>query len=184
MSAVDQALIVNGAVLFAVLEADLGPHRKITWFRILRPVLIAGAIIPLYLTALATHGSGLYLELAGTVAGVLLGLLTITLMRVYRSPRTGRPVSRAGFGYAALWIVIIGARSAFSYGAAHWFGPQLATWMIAHQVTTGAITDALILMAVAIMATRTASLAVRARTLPSAGAPQHAGTPDHADASR
>jgi hypothetical protein len=32
---------------------------------------------------------------------------------------TGRPVSRAGVPYAALWAVIIGARAVFSYGAEH-----------------------------------------------------------------
>ena len=75
----------------------------------------------------------------------------------------------SGIGYAMLWIVIIGARSAFSYGSAHWFGPQLGTWMAAHHVISGAITDTLILMAVGMLLTRTLGLAVRARALPPAG---------------
>src|SRR6185437_11410882 len=132
MSPVAQALLINVIVLFVVLEADIGPHRKIGWFRIARPLVLAAAIIPVYLKSFTTHGTGLYLELAGTVAGILLGLLATGLMKVYRSPKTGGPVSRADFGYAMLWIVIIGARSAFSYGSAHWFGPQLGTWMAAH----------------------------------------------------
>src|ERR1700722_5307854 len=118
MSVVDQALLINVIVLFVVLEADIGPHRKIGWFRIARPLVLAGAIIPIYLKSLTTHGAGLYLELAGTAAGVLLGLMATGLMKVYRSPKTARPVSRAGLGYAILWIAIIAARSAFSYGSA------------------------------------------------------------------
>jgi hypothetical protein len=102
-------------------------------------------------------------------AGILLGLTATGLMNVYRSPKTGRPVSRAGFGYAILWIIIIGARSAFSYGSAHWFGPQLATWMTAHHVVSGAITDTLLLMAVGMLLTRTLGLAARAHALPPAG---------------
>ena len=113
MSALDQALLINVIVLLAVLEADVGPHRKISWFRIARPLVLAGAIIPIYLKSLTTHGTGLYLELAGTAAGVLLGLTATGLMKVYRSPKTARPVSRADFGYAILWIAVIGARSAF-----------------------------------------------------------------------
>ena len=65
MSALDQALLINVIVLLAVLEADVGPHRKISWFRIARPLVLAGAIIPIYLKSLTTHGTGLYLELAG-----------------------------------------------------------------------------------------------------------------------
>lgn len=90
-------------------------------------------------------------------------------MQVYRSPKTGRPVSRAGLGYAILWIIIIGARSAFSYGSAHWFGPQLGTWMTAHHVVSGALTDTLLLMALGMLLTRTLGLAVRAHALPPAG---------------
>jgi hypothetical protein len=168
MSTVDQALLINAIVLFVVLEADIGPHRKIGWFRIARPLVLAGVIVPVYLNSLTTHGTGLYLELAGTAAGILLGLLAIGLMTVYRSPKTGRPVSRAGFGYAILWIIIIGARSAFSYGSAHWFGPQLSTWMTAHHVVSAAITDTLLLMALAMLLTRTLGLAARARALPAA----------------
>src|SRR5487761_1056141 len=168
MSVVDQALLINAIVLFVVLEADIGPHRKIGWFRIARPLVLAGTIVPIYLKSLTTHGTGLYLELAGTAAGILLGLMATGLMKVYRSPKTGRPVSRAGIGYAVLWIAVIGARAAFSYGSAHWFGPQLGTWMAAHHVSSTAITDTLILMAVGMLLTRTLGLAARAGTLPPA----------------
>ena len=59
-----------------------------------------------------------------------------------------------------------GARAAFSYGAVHWFPAQLAQWCTAHQVTGDAITNGLIFMAVAMIATRTLGLATRAATLP------------------
>jgi hypothetical protein len=159
------ALIIDAFVLTAVLEADLGDHRKITRFRLLRPVLIAAAIIPLYLTAVSTRSNGLLLEVGLAAAGVVVGLVATLLMTVYRSTRTLRPVSRAGVAYATLWIVVIGARAAFTYGSSHWFGPQLDDWMMRNGVTTGAITDALIFMAVTMILTRTIALAIRARRL-------------------
>ena len=162
MSTITSAMIVNGAVLAAVLEADVGPHRKIGWFRIARPLLTAAVFIPIYLKGFATHGNGLILEVAATIAGLLGGAAAMGLMRVYRSPRTGKAVSRAGYGYAALWVVIIGARAAFSYGSAHWFGPQLGHWMISNAVTVNALTDSLLLMAITMTLTRTLGLAVRA----------------------
>ncbi|WP_328325752.1 hypothetical protein OHA70_36340 [Kribbella sp. NBC_00382] len=165
MSPIAQAMLINIVVLVSVLEADLGPHRKIGKFRILRPLLTAGLIVPLYLKGIATDGAGLALELALTAAGLLLGLLAVKFTHVYRSPRTGKPVSSATWGYAAVWIGVIAARSAFSYGASNWFGPQLVTWMSTHHVAGNALTDALIMMAVAMMLTRTLSLAARASTI-------------------
>ena len=155
-------LIIDAIVLAAVLEADLG-RRKIGKFRIVRPLLLAGGIVPLYAKAVATTGTGLTLEIALAAAGVVLGLVATGLMTVYRNPATNKPVSRAGAGYAALWTVVIGARAAFSYGSTHWFSSQLVHWMTQHSVTGAGITDALIFMAVAMLVTRTTGLALRAR---------------------
>lgn len=170
-SELTQAMIVNGAVLIAVLESDLGAHRKVGKLRILRPPLAACAIIPLFLARPATHGTGLLIEVLAAALGFLGGLAALALMSVYRSPKTGGPVSRSGWPYALLWIVVVGARSAFSYGSAHWFPTQLASWCGRHEVTAAAITDGLILMAVAMLLTRTIGLAHRAAKLPQASRP-------------
>jgi len=161
-----QAEMVNGLVLVATLESDLGTHRKISPMRLLRPALVAGAIVPLFIGPVATHGTGLAVELAGAAAGLLGGLAAIALTRVYRSPRTGKPVSRATWPYALLWTLVVGARAAFSYGATHWFPAQITAWATAHQVTGNAITDGLIFMAVAMLLVRTVGLAARAAALP------------------
>ena len=167
-SALVQAELINGAVLAATLESDLGTHRKIGPMRLLRPALIAGAIVPLFIGPVATHGAGLAVELAGAAAGLLGGLGAVALTRVYRSPRTGKPASRATWPYALLWTLVVGARAVFSYGTTHWFHAQLAAWCLAHQVTADAITDGLIFMAVAMILVRTLGLATRAAALPDA----------------
>lgn len=166
MSTLMTAELVNAVVLAAVLEGDLGSHRKITKFRLLRPLLTTALIAPLFLAAVTTHGTGLAVELAGVAAGLAVGLIALALMRVYRSETTGGPVTAAGWGYAVLWTAVIGARALFSYGAEHWFSPQLGHWMITNAVTVGAITNGLIFMAVAMVLARTIGLAVRARRLP------------------
>ena len=165
LSELTQAMIVNASVLAAVLHSDLGRARKIGPMRILRPLLIAGAIIPLFIDSPVTHGTGLSLELIGVAAGLLGGLAALALMRVHRSPSTGKPVSRAGGPYALLWTLVIGARAAFSYGSYHWFPSQLDHWCAAHQVTGAAITDGLIFMAVAMLLTRTIGMGLRASRL-------------------
>jgi hypothetical protein len=170
-SELTEAMIVNGIVLATVLASDLGPARRIGTMRVLRPIVAAAVIIPLFISRPVGHGTGLAIELAGAAAGVLAGLAVAALMHVYRSPVTGAPVSRAGAGYAALWVVIISARAAFSYGAVHWFSRPLVSWAIANDVTVAAITDALIFMAVAMVIARTAVLAARAARLPQPAAP-------------
>jgi hypothetical protein len=155
------ALIINVLVLFAVLESDLGPARKLGRARLLRPLLLSVSIVPIFLEAVATHGTGLALEIGGGVAGALLGLAAASMVSVRREQTTGRLVTRAGAAYASLWIAVIAARSCFSIGATHWFNHSLATWMISNQVTGAAITDTLIIMAVAMTLARTLSLAVR-----------------------
>jgi hypothetical protein len=161
----DSAVIIDAVLLAAVLQADRGADRKIDRFRILRPLLIAVAIIPLFLKTVVTTGNGLSLEIAGASAGLVLGVIAVKLMTVYRSPRTNQPVSRTGFAYAALWTIVIGARTAFSYGSEHWFSHSLNTWMIQHSVTAAAITDGLIFMAVVMLLTRTLGMVIRARTV-------------------
>ena len=178
LSELTEAMIVNGVVLATVLATDFGPARKIGPARLLRPVIAAAVIIPLFVDQPATHGNGLVVEITGAVAGLLCGLAALALIGVYRNPETGRPVSRAGAPYAIFWAVIIGARAAFSYGAAHWFQPQIVSWAIANQVSEAAITDGLIFMAVIMVLARTAGLRVRASRLPEL--PDRALTPQSA----
>ena len=165
-SQLTEAMIVNGVVLATVLATDLGPARKISRMRLLRPVIAAAVIIPLFVSRPATHGTSLLVELAGIAAGLAAGLAAAALMRVYRGPATGAPASAAGWPYAAFWAVIVGARAAFSYGAAHWFTGAIVSWAIASQVSEAAITDGLIFMAITMIIVRTAGLRLRAARLP------------------
>jgi hypothetical protein len=165
VSELTEAMIVNGVVLATVLGTDLGPARKIGRIRILRAVVVV-AVVPLFIQRPVTSGSGLVVEIAGVLAGLLCGLAAAALMRVYRSPGTGRPVSQAGAPYALFWTAVIGARAAFSYGSAHWFTAQIVSWSIANKVTEAAIVDGLIFMAIVMVLVRTASLGSRASRLP------------------
>ena len=89
-------LIVNIAVLFAVLEADLG-RRKISTFRILRPLFLAAGIIPLFIAHPATAGNGEILEIALAGLGALLGVVAAGgLMKVSFDDASQRCVSTAG----------------------------------------------------------------------------------------
>jgi hypothetical protein len=160
--------ILNLVVLGVVLEADLG-RRKIGRFRVVRPLLTALAICPLFLDSVPTGRNNLALQAAGIVAGVLLGLAAHLFISVGYGPvrtRKGmreQAVSRAGLAYAAFWTVIYGGRLLFIYGSIHWFPASLGQFFAAHQLTAAGFTDALIFMAVAMALSRSALLGVRAR---------------------
>jgi hypothetical protein len=157
------AWIINLVVLAAVLEADLGT-RKITWFRLARPVLLAGVIIAFEIKP----GGRLDLELALAALGIILGLAAGAIFRVFRDG-DGVTRSSAGAGYAALWIAVIGARLAVAYLAKD--DHRFQVWLYAHQITSDALTDALIFMAAGLLLARTGALRVRSARLP---APQTA----------
>jgi hypothetical protein len=161
-----QALIINAVVLAVVLESDLGARRKVTRFRIFRPLVTALLVVPFFMQGVAISGNGLALEVILTIVGILLGLATATQMRVYRSPTTGRPVTSAGFPYALLWTSVIAARALFSYGSVHWFSSSLTRWMADQHIDSAALTDALIFMALAMLITRVVTMGARSRGLP------------------
>jgi hypothetical protein len=161
-------LIVTLVILTTVLVSDLGT-RKVTPLRLIRPFIAAGIVIPFFAKAVVTSGHGLLLEVAGVAAGAVVGVLAAACMRVRRDQRTGTVTSHAAVAYAAIWILVSGARLFFDYGSNHLFTVQLVHFGITHQISLAALIDSLIFFSLAMLLARTGALgarARRARTLP------------------
>ena len=157
-------LIPNLVILGVVLLSDCG-LRKVTTARLVRPFITAALIVPFFFKGVATSGNGLLLEVAGIAAGLALGVLAASLMRVFADSATGRPMTRAGLPYAGFWILVVAARIYFTYGAQHVFGQQLGSWLYTNHVTVNALTAALIFFSVAMLIGRTGAVAARVRQL-------------------
>ena len=153
--------VVNLVVLGVILEADLG-RRRVGWFRVLRPLAGTAAVVVLYLSVVPTSGHNVALYAACVGAGVVLGLASHLFVTIHYDAARGRPVSRAGFGYAGFWVVVFAARLGFVYGAEHLFSGALGQFLVAHQLSVTGLTDALIFMAIAMALARSVLLGGRA----------------------
>jgi hypothetical protein len=155
-------LLPNLVILVTVLMSDYG-QRPVTPLRLIRPFIAAAVIIPFFFKGVQSSGDGLLIEVAGIAAGLALGVLAASLMRVFTDPATGRVATIGGKPYALFWIVVVAARLYFTYGAEHVFTRPLGEWMSSSNVTTNGLTAALIFFSVAMLLGRTGALAARAR---------------------
>ena len=121
---------------------------------------------------MATGGGGLGFELALAALGTLLGVAAGMIFRVFRGADE-IPRSQAGIGYAALWIVVVGARIGFSYATSN--SHRLQVWLFTHHIIADAITVAPIFRAAGMLVLRAAVLHLRARPHGAVPGTRHTG---------
>jgi hypothetical protein len=156
---------LNCTLLGWVLLRNLGT-RPVNARVLALPLLLVAVACGFYLRSIPTAGNDLALELAGAVAGLVLGLAATAVTRV-RADGTGRVVVSAGAAFAAIWILAIGGRIAFAELATHAWGPAVARFSMAHQITgADAWRAAFVLMALVMVLTRVAATAVAASRSP------------------
>jgi hypothetical protein len=157
--------ILNIVLLAYVLHANLGT-KELTRSRVLRPVLIAAGVAYGFRSDFPTAGHDVTLEVAGLLAGLVLGTAAALLVKVTRTADR-RVVTTAGAGFAALWVATIGGRMLFSYGADHWFSGAITSFSKAHEITgSAAWAGAFVLMALAMVASRVVVTGLHAARLP------------------
>lgn len=157
--------LLNAGLLIFILATNLGT-RPVTRRRLTLPIILAAVAGILLLTNVPTRGNDLALDYIGAGAGIALGILAALLMRVERNPR-GQVISRAGFPYAALWLLVIGGRVAFAESASGWAAPAVRDFSISNSITgSDAWTAAFIIMALTMVAARVVTTYIRCRTLP------------------
>lgn len=155
--------IVTFAGLAALIIATQMGRRQLTARRFLLPVLAVGFVGYHYLQGIPTVGGDLPFEVTLSIVGAVCGIIAAALMGLDRDADTGRLVTQAGVAYAALWIVVFGGRLAFAWAATNLWSHQVAQFSIQHEITgSAAWTAAFVFMALSMVLTRTAVVALRA----------------------
>lgn len=159
-----EIIVFVGLAAF-IIATQMG-RRHLTLRRLLLPFLAVGIVAFQYLHSVPTVGGDLDFEISMSLAGILCGMLAGFLMSVERDQQTGRLMTQAGVAYAALWIIVFGGRLVFAWGATHLWQHQMMQFSIQHAITSSAAwTAAFVLMALSMVVTRTAVVAVRALLL-------------------
>ncbi|MER8041688.1 hypothetical protein [Streptomyces sp. NPDC094032] len=162
------ALVINAVVLAAVLGSDLG-HRRFDSRSVRRSLIICAAVAAYFVRDFYTSGTGLVVQITGVAAGVLVGLLAVSLMKVTRHP-DDTVHTYAGAAYATVWVGMSVLRSLISIGLTYWFGTAVGTWLVeqgaAPAQITGIITNFFVFMAVTAIITRSLAIRARAAALP------------------
>ena len=144
------------------------------------PVLAVGVAAVLFLHSVPLGGNDVALELACVLAGATMGAIGGFATHLRRGA-DGRPLARAGWLAAGMWVGAVGARLAFAVAANNGAGPAIARFSAANHITgETAWVAALIMMALADVLTRLAVIYLRGHRLApgaaAARAPIPAGT--------
>ncbi len=143
---------LNLGLLALILGTNLGT-RQVTLARLVGPLALVAAVAWFYLGSVPTSGNDTVLEGVGVAAGLVLGVVAGLLVRV-REHDDG-VWTRAGWPYASLWVVVIGGRMLFAYGADHWFTAAIGRFSYQHAISgADAWTAAFVLMAVSMVVSR------------------------------
>ncbi len=129
------------------------------------PALAVGCAAVFFLHSVPGGGNDIALELICVSAGAVMGAVGGLATRLRRGADS-RPLGRAGWLAASMWIGGVGARMAFAFAATHGAGPAIARFSMAHRVTgSDAWVAALVMMALADVLTRLVVVYLRGRRL-------------------
>ena len=137
--------------ILAVMLSQLGEHTA-TRRRLMLPLIIVAIN---FLPGTPTVGNDVAFEASGVAIGIVLGGLAGLAVRV-RANGAGQVTLTAGWAYAVIWILVLGGRMVFALWAGGPGSHAVAAFSMSHAITGAAWTSFFVLMALAMIATRTA----------------------------
>lgn len=131
---------------------------------LLLPLALVAWAATQYLHGIPTSGNDELLVALGIGAGLGLGVASAKLTKL-DVDEEGVPIARATLAAAALWVVGIGGRMAFSLYMQHGGAPTVMRFSQVHHLTGQGWVTGMVLMAFVEVVSRTLILWIRSRTL-------------------
>ncbi|MGH2874518.1 MAG: hypothetical protein ACRDL5_18920 [Solirubrobacteraceae bacterium] len=145
-------------VLLVLLQIK---ERPLTDRSLLRPLVIVGIAVVVYMNGLPTAGNNLVLIGLLAAFGAAIGIASGVTVRL-RPGRNGQVLARAGWAAAFLWVLGMGSRFAFAFWATHGGSSAIGQFSVQHAISGGqAWTAALLMMALLEVCGRTLALVIR-----------------------
>lgn len=158
--------LINAALILLVVRQIR--ERRVDVRSLILPAVLVYTIAGSYLHSIPTAGNDLVLIVGLASLGLALGS-TSAFLHNMRVGSDGVALARAGWAAVGLWIAGMGARLVFVLAAEHGAGKAIAHFSAANSITgKNAWVTALVLMAVCEVASRLATLQLRAYRLTSA----------------
>ncbi|HET8979951.1 MAG TPA: hypothetical protein VFN87_17480 [Solirubrobacteraceae bacterium] len=159
-------LIDSLLVLLVLLQIK---ERPLTDRSLIRPLVVVGAAVVIYLNGIPTGGNDLVLIGALALLGALIGIASGHTVLMRRAS-DGQVLARSAWASGFFWVLGMGSRFAFIFWITHFGSATIGAFSVQHAITGGeAWTAALLAMAAFEVAGRTAVLAARRGQLQRAG---------------
>lgn len=159
-------LIDSALILLVLLQIK---ERPITNRQLIRPLVIVGIAVASYLHGIPTTGNDLVLTAALVLLGGTIGVASGQTLLMHRG--ADGALAHAGWLSGFFWVLGMGSRMAFLVWISHGGSSTITTFSAHHSLSSGeAWTVALLGMAVAEVAGRTAVIAARRRRIEGRGA--------------
>jgi len=154
-------LLNIGLISLVVLQLR---GRRLDRRGLLLPLALVAWAASQYLHGIPTGTSDRVLVVVGVTTGLVLGSASALLTHLKVDDK-GIPVARATAGAAALWILGIGFRMAFSLYTQYGGAPTVIRFSRAHHLTGQGWVTGMVLMALVEVVSRTVLLWTRSRSL-------------------
>ncbi|MFD8708569.1 hypothetical protein ACFV1W_39320 [Kitasatospora sp. NPDC059648] len=169
------ALFLSGILITIVLFTQVGRHR-FGIFKLLMPLGLVAWFAYDMLHNLKATAPNLTSAGVGIAIGVAVGTGLLYTMRIDHDPKSGKTYTKAGIAYLSIWLLVLAGRLGFIWTLENndSFRADFGKWTVEQQIDPDGVAAFFVLMAMAMVLTRTVGVAVRWLRRPSVVAPLQA----------